>query len=135
LSNVGGASPRANAAEGKVDAIAPVAMVANAARRVTSLFMLRAVDALMVGAEVKAFALATIDRVIAVENFILMYQYVQAVFKLCQYLVVRCWLCGCWFIVHIACSHNIEYRYTLNVVRGLSYKSQLFFHPYVFDTI
>jgi len=71
LSNVGGAFPIANAAEGKVDAIAPVAMVANAARRVTSLFMLRAVDALLVGAGAKALALATRDRVIAVENFIL----------------------------------------------------------------
>jgi hypothetical protein len=61
---------RADAADGKVDAITPVVMEASAARRVWSLFKLRAVDALFVGQGAKALALATRDRVMAVDIFI-----------------------------------------------------------------
>lgn len=55
--------------EGKEDAMAAEVNVARAARRVCSLFIWRAVDALLVGAGAKALVLARRVRVMAVENF------------------------------------------------------------------
>jgi molybdopterin-binding protein len=72
FSYVGEAFPIAKAAEGKVDTTAPVAMVKRAARRVWSLFILSAVDALLIGAGANAIALVRRERVMTAENFMMM---------------------------------------------------------------
>ena len=63
---------RADAGDGRVDAMTPVVIEASTARRDWSLFKLRAVDALCAGEGANALAFAMRLRVMAVENFMML---------------------------------------------------------------